>query len=347
MAEEMAWRRNLARIYDRRLEEVIVASRLPAVDLAYTRRAHGLPTVMIDNRNIVDLGLGHLLDRGFANVAFCGVLRGANTRIDERCDLFVESAHRTGRKCFVFPAHVARDRRASWEAEQERLVRWVSDLPKPVGVMACFDDRGYQLLEACRRAQVVVPEQVAVIGVDNDELLCNLSTPPLSSVDLDAKRAGYEAARLLDSLMHGESAPTAPILLPASHVVARQSTDIMAVADPDLARIIRFIRDNACRGIRVADALNQSKLSHSTMERRFRSLLGRPPKAEIIRVQLGRAKQLLTESDMSVSEIAYAVGFPEPKHLSEIFHRKEGMSPSEFRRLSRNGPAAKSQKRLE
>src|SRR5262249_29800449 len=156
-----------------------------------------------------------------------------------------------------------------------------------------------------------VPDEVAVIGVDNDEFLCHLSSPPLSSVNTGAERVGYEAAALLDRLMAGGRPPTAPILLPPVGVVVRSSTDVVASEDRELAELIRFVRDNACGGLRVEEALRRSSLSPSTMQRRFKALLGRTPKQEILRVQLERAKQLLAETDLTVAEVAAKCGFGE------------------------------------
>src|SRR5262249_49255816 len=164
-------------------------------------------------------------------------------------------------------------------AEQEllRIAAWLASLRKPVGLMAFNDDRGQQVLEACRLSGLQVPDEVAVIGVDNDEFLCNLSSPPLSSINVGAERIGYEAAALLDRLMAGRSPPEAPIFLPPVGIVVRRSTDVVASEDRELAELIRFVRDNACGGLRVEEALRRSSLSPSTMQRRFKALLGRTP----------------------------------------------------------------------
>jgi len=201
--------------------------------------------------------------------------------------------------------------------------------------MACNDDRGQQVLEACHLNGLQVPDEVAVLGVDNDECLCDLSTPPLSSINIGAERIGYEAAALLDRLMAGGRPPADSVLLPPVGVVVRQSTDVVASEDRELAELVRFVRENACDGLRVKELLRQSSLSQSTMQKRFKALLGRSPKQEILHVQLGRAKQLLAETDLSVADIADKCGFGGLKRLSAAFHAGVGLTPLAFRKQLR------------
>jgi LacI family transcriptional regulator len=197
--------------------------------------------------------------------------------------------------------------------------------------MTCNDDRGQQLLDACRRAGVLVPDELAVIGVDNDEFLCNLSIPQLSSVDINTERVGYAAAALLDRLMAGEPPPAQPLLLPPRGVVARVSSTVLATEDRELARAIRHIREHACENLRLKDFARTSGLSRRALERRLRKLLGRSPKEEITRVQLERAKQLLTGTDLPAAVIAEKCGFSQPKYFSQVFHAKVGCPPSVYR----------------
>ena len=220
----------------------------------------------------------------------------------------------------------------TWEEEQEAIAAWVLSLPRPVGVMACNDDRGQQVLDACRRVNVLVPEEVAVIGVDNDEILCSLSSPPLTSVDINTVQVGFEAAALLDRLMAGRRPPAEPFLLPPRGVVPRESTDVLATDDRELAAAIRFIRDHACDGLRVKELVRKTGLSRRALERRMEKLLGRSPKEEITRVQIERAKRLLTETDLSAATVAEKCGYSQPKYFSQVFHGKVGLPPGAYRR---------------
>jgi LacI family transcriptional regulator len=198
--------------------------------------------------------------------------------------------------------------------------------------MACNDFRGIQALDACRRAGIAVPEEVAVIGVDNEELVCKLAYPPLCSVDPGARSIGYEAAALLDRLMRGEPRPAAPLLIPPVGVIARLSTDVNAIADPDVATAMRFIREHACEGIGVDDVLSHVAVSRSVLQRRFRNLLGRSIHAMIASVRLERAKQLLLETDLPLAVIAKRAGYTHGEYLCSAFRQATGFPPGTYRR---------------
>jgi LacI family transcriptional regulator len=201
--------------------------------------------------------------------------------------------------------------------------------------MACYDIRGQQVLDACRAAGWAVPGEVAVIGVDNDELLCDLASPPLSSVIPNAHRAGYEAAALLDRMMAGKRiAATARLIAPLG-VAARQSTDVLAVDDREVARAVQFIREHASEGINVSDILQAVPLSRRVLEQRFQRLLGRTPRQEILQVRLNRVRQLLTETKLSLYQIAERTGFEHVEYLSVVFKRETGLTPSRYRSNSR------------
>jgi LacI family transcriptional regulator len=323
----------LARINDRAMARAVRQTGLPAVDLRFTVPKLGLPAVGIDNRAVVRLAYQHLSDCGFRYVAFCGLPRGQSVWMDLRCDLFRDMARADGRPCHVFESPM-RKAAVPWEEEQEAIATWVSQLPRPVGVMACNDDRGQQVLDACRRVNALVPEEVAVIGVDNDEILCSLSNPPLTSVDINTIQVGYEAAALLDRMMSGARAPSEPNLLSPRGVIPRESTDVLATDDRELAAAIRFIRDHACRGLRVKELVRKTGMTRRSLERRMDKLLGRSPKDEITRVQIERAKRLLTETDLTAAEIAEKCGYSQPKYFSQVFHARVGLPPGAYRRIA-------------
>jgi LacI family transcriptional regulator len=321
----------LARIEDCRMAETIRQTGLPAVDLRYSVRNYGFPHVGIDNRAVVHLAVQHLANCGFKHFGFFGLPPGKNIWMDLRRDLFEETVQASGSACHIFHGAL-RTKSATWEDEQEQIAAWVSVLPKPVGVMTCNDDRGLQLLDACRRINVLVPDEVAVIGVDNDEIICNLANPRLSSVDVNTYNVGYEAAALLDRMIAGESAKEEPVLLAPGIVVTRESTDVLATEDRELADAIRQIRQRASEGLRLKDFVRMTSLSRRTLERRMRSFLGRSPKEEITRVQLESAKRLLVDTNAPVVTVAEKCGFSEPKYFSQVFHAKVGIPPALYRR---------------
>jgi LacI family transcriptional regulator len=326
----------LARIDNQRTADMILRTGLPAVDVRGALSDLPIPFVGLENRAIAQLGFEHLRQCGLENIAFCGTPRGENPNQDRRCDMFVEFVQSAGRHCDIFLGSRRRRGTLSWEIQQQRIARWLKGLRKPVGVMTCHDDRGHQTLDACRRAGLRVPDEVAVVGVDNDAHLCNLCTPPLSSIDVNPGRVGYEAADLLMRLIRGEPPPKEPVLLgPPRGVVPRQSTDVLSIEDHDVAAALRFVRENAANGIRVSDVLATVGNSPSTLERRVKATLGRTIKAEITRVRLHRAKLLLQQTDMPIATVATRAGFSESKYFCEVFHKSEGLTATAYRRQFR------------
>ena len=323
----------LCRINSTRMARAVLATGIPAVDVRGALSESGVPFVGLDNRPIARLAYDHLLQCGLKNFAFCGRPRGENPPQDLRCDYFVGLVEQGGQRCEVFTGVGHRGGKRSWEQEQEDIARWLKKLPKPVGIMAANEDRGRQVLDACRRAGLSVPHEVAVLGVDNDTNLCSLCTPPLSSIETNAGLVGYEAAALLIRMMHGSKVPQEPVLIGSPRgLVRRQSTDILAIEDVEVAKALRYIRENACRGIQVRDVLAQTKHSPSTLERRVKALFGRSVKSEITRVRLETAKLLLQETNLRVAQIASRTGFNEAKYFCEVFRSVEGVTPTTFRK---------------
>jgi LacI family transcriptional regulator, galactose operon repressor len=329
----------LARVENPRMAGAIHRLRLPAVDLRSLLPHLRMPSVRTDDAAIARLAWEHLRARGFRHFAFCG-FSGADYS-DIRCSRFAEHVAEAGLHCHLFEDSHRLRKATTLEYEEHGLIygdlvaRWLRQLPKPVGLMACNDIRGQQVLNACRAIGVVVPDEVAVIGVDNDEVLCDLSDPPLSSVVPNTERIGYEAAALLDRMMSGEKPPRTPIFVEPVGVVTRRSTEVLAVEDRHVATAMRFIREHACEGIDVSDVLKAVPLSRSTLERRFARALGCSPKDEILRVRLERAKQLLAETELSLAIIAEKVGIEHSEYLNVIFKKRMRMTPGQFRAQSR------------
>ncbi len=321
----------LVRINDRRMAKAVLETGLPAVDLRNALADVGLPGMGPDNRAVARLALEHLLDRGLRHFGFCGMPRGAYRFMDARCDYFTQLVEQAGYTCSVFQSRGGRRRATTWEQEQDQITGWLAGLPKPVGMMTCNDDRGQQVLDGCLRAGVLVPDDVAVVSVDNDEHLCSLSNPPLTSIDANLQQIGYEAAALLDRLMAGGQPPEEFIEFPPRGIIVRRSTDVLAIDDPDVATTVRFIREHACDPINVQQAISGLPISRSTLERSFKRVLGRTPKAEIVRVQVNRARELLAYSDLSLPTIAAKSGFSTLSHFSQTFLKRVGVSPRAYR----------------
>jgi LacI family transcriptional regulator len=312
--------------------------RLPVVDLNDQYLELGLPRVGSDMRAIGRLGAEHLRERGFQHLAFCGF--AGETWSGQRRDGFLEMAQPWVGRAGVYESPWAGLRQHPWQEERNRIARWLRTLPRPVGIMACNDVRGQHVLDACRQIGAQVPDEVAVVGVDNAETFCELCNPPLSSVVPDAERIGFEAAGLLDRLMTGSRTQSASLLVQPLGLVTRQSSEVFAVEDALVARAARFIREHACEGIGVADILRQVRCSRSVLERRFRRQVGRSPQAELRAHQLRRIKELLVETDWTLPRIAEAVGVAHPEYLSVLFKREVGQTPGQFRQTQAAGRRA-------
>lgn len=317
----------IARIENQKIAKSVADSRLPAVDVSAARLLKRLPWVETDDRAISRLAAEHLLDRGFKHFGYCGDDRFNWSKWREQH--FQARLHEAHHLCHRFQPRAAPT--APLEKQVAEIARWLHKLPKPVALMACYDIRGQQVLEACRNDGLAVPDDVAVIGVDNDALLCDLSSPPLSSVIPNTERTGYEAARLLHRMMDGRSIPAEAHLISPLGVAARQSTDVLAIDDREIARAVRYIREHANEQIRIDAVLDGLPLSRRIFERRFKKLLGHSPHEEITRVRLTRVKELLTETDLSLTEIADRTGFKHVEYLSAAFKKKVGLPPSRYR----------------
>jgi LacI family transcriptional regulator len=287
------------------------------------------PTVTADLHAAARLAAEHLLDQGFRHFGYFAPLGLSYVEIHYKS--FVERLDEAGLGCSLFPARRGKSPGAAWEKRQADLRHWLEELPKPVAVLTWTSDRGREVLYACRALGLSVPEQVAVMGGDEDSLLCETCNPPLSGVALTSERIGYEAAALLDRLLQGKSGPDEPILIEPTRVVVRQSSDTLAIDDHDLARAIAFIRVNAATPMQVSDILHTVSVSRSWLERRFQEVLGRSPAEEIRRVRLQRTKQLLADTDMPVPQVAAASGFGSREYMACAFKRSTGLTPREFR----------------
>ncbi len=320
----------IARIENSRIAKAVRATGRPVVDVSATRLLPDLPCVETDNQAIAELALKHFLDRGFKHFAFYGDNRFQWAH--ERAKWFAHAAAEHGFVAAMYPDPLVKKPAAkSWEQEEQQLIAWLRKLPKPCGLLSCYDIRGFQLLGACRSGGIAVPDEIAVVGVDDDDLLCNLADPPLSSVALDTLRTGYEAAKLLERMMAGEKALGSLMLVKPLDLVTRQSSDVLAAADPDVSLAVRLIRQKACEGIKVGDILSKIPLSRRMLEFRFKRMLGHTPHEEILRVQLRRARQLLTETALPLATIADRTGFKHVEYFSVVFKREFGQTPSSYR----------------
>jgi LacI family transcriptional regulator len=335
----------IARIETARIAEAVLESGLPTIALDLSedelRAPHPLSRlseVASDSIRAAEMAAEHLTGRGFRNFAFVGIPGRVWSERRERGFCQAIAAAGFGVRVYNPPAS-ARSR--VWEREQPILAEWLRRLPRPVGVMACNDDRGREVLEACRAAEVRVPEEMAVIGVDNDELLCELATPPLSSVALNAEGAGYRAAALLDSMMRRRLRKPRRLVAEPLHVVTRRSTDMIAIEDAEVAAALAFIHDHAAEPIGVEDVVRHLQISRRNIEIRFQNQVGRTLHAELQRARLQRARRFLAETDLPIPKIAEAVGYSTSCYFIQVFRKEHGTTPARYRRslVADDGPA--------
>ena len=318
----------LARIDTPEIAQLLLRSGVPVVNLRGTVAELPFPYVGPDHDQIAKLAAEHLLERGLRHFAFCGKPAGVHPGLDERGTSFAEVVTRAGGTCEMFPAQADEQ---DWEVEQARISSWIASLPKPVGVMACNDEHGLQVLDACRRCGAVVPDEIAVIGADNDEHLCDLSIPPLTSVDVNAEQIGYTAAALLDQMMQGKKPTQLDQRLAPRGIFTRLSTDTVASDDDEVNRALRFIRENGCGSLRVVDVLAHMGMSRASLQQRLKRVIGRTIHEEIERVRLARVKELLISPDMTIKQVARATGFSSVQYMTRVFRAALGETPARYR----------------
>ena len=323
----------LVRVHDRRLADRVLSAGIPAVDLGYAIPDLFPWKITNDQQQVGQLAAEHLLGCGLKHFAFCGWGPAHPTaRVWEQARL--QSFRKRLAKC-GYDAHAyewpQRATERTWSKARKHLAAWLRALPKPVGVMAANDERALELLDAAHSAGLAVPAEIALIGVDNDEVLCEATSPNLSSVALNLEQIGHTGAALLHRLIRGRSYPRRPIHVSPLGVVARASTDVVATDDEIVVTAIRYIHQHIHQRLNVADVLKAVAVSRKTLEVRFSATIGRTPYEEIIRRRILRVKELLIHTDWPLKRIAQQSGFPHLENLHNVFRREVGQTPGGFR----------------
>jgi len=313
---------------DKRLIKKIIKSNIPAILHGFNNVIEELPNLICDNAMIAEFGADHLLGRGFCNLAYCGYRNVQWSQ--ERQDVFETLASKAGCQSYVYqsPDNISIN---SWQQEQDSLAQWIRSLPKPVGIMCANDDRGQQVIEICNALGILVPDEAAVVGVDNEEFICELTNPPLSSVDRHFVKAGYQAAELLHRMMQGKQAEKQDIIIEPSRVVERQSTDVYSIEDPVVVEALRFIRRNANRIITVDDVVEHVAMSKMGLYQKFMRSVGRTVYNEITRTRIDHIARMLIETELPIDKIALDMGFTSSDHISRYFQQAKGLTPRQYR----------------
>jgi len=299
-------------------------------DVSWTNKS---PWITSDNAAVARMAAEHFLNQGYTNFAYCGFRKTPfNPWSRMRGETFGSIIKAQGH---FFSEYQSRHQTARrWEAVQARLCKWLETLPLPIGLFTCNDARARHVLEACRRLGLRVPRDVAILGVDNDELMCDIATPTLSSISLGTDRVGFEAASLLDDLISGVDVPEERLqrTIEPSGIITRESTSRLATSDTIVAAAVDFIRSNIDAGVQVMDVAKHVKLSRSTLDNRFKSELNRTVHDEIEIVRLERIKELLLTTNFTLSEISDQTGFTTVQYMATVFRRMTGQTPGSFRK---------------
>lgn len=315
----------------RQLEKLEV----PVVDVRCRQRFRNMPRVDTNDRLVARLAFDHLRERGFERFAYCGFQFTHYSA--SRLKFFRELTTAAGFPLSVYESPGEADRvttvsEQSGLTDDEGVSSWLQSLQPPTGLFVCNDIRGQHVLNACRFAGIDVPDSVGIVGVDDDDAICPLSDPPLSSVRPDAKGVGYRAADVLKEMMLGVPADSRLELIPPLSVVARLSSQVQASDDREVAKACRFIREYSCEGINVTDVAEFTSISRRQLERRFREELNRTPHEEITATQVARVKQLLRETPMTLEQITRLTGYSHKERLCAVFKRETDKTPGEYRK---------------
>ncbi|MFG0265593.1 MAG: substrate-binding domain-containing protein [Rhodopirellula sp. JB055] len=311
---------------------------LPVIDLRCWRSAGLFPGFDTEAASVVKLAVDHLRDRGFTQFGFCG-FGGANysdRRLVEMRRYVRSMGHEVASYMSPGPIHATTfDAEQNGMLDQKGLERWLRSLKTPVGILACNDIRAQQLLNACHQCQIHVPDEIAIVGVDNDDVICPLCSPPLTSVEPNTHKIGYEAASLLETMMDGEAVTPDINWVPARRIVVRGSTDSIPVDDAEFTKAYRFIRENACRGVSVQDVADAVPMSRRSLERKMRTYLNQSPSDLIASIRVARIKELLETTSQPLKKIARLTGFNYDEHMAKFFKKLTGVPPGQYRRRHR------------
>ena len=326
-----SWKPDGIIMRDSLIKNELIELKIPTIlvqhDSSYSK---DLPAIITDSASIAKMASKHLIGKGFKNFAFCGFdnFEWSNNRKHYFCRHNTEAGFETHVYCSPRKKKII-----DWENEQRQVCNWLKTVPKPVGLLACNDDRGQHILEVCKRLGFKVPEDVAVIGVDNDPMICDIGDPPLTSIALNVESAGYEAAKLLDQMIDHQTIEGQQINVYPTHIVQRQSSDILAVDDAEVALAIRFITENAKNKILVNNVVKTTHISRRTLEQRFKKAIHRSIYDEIRQVRVELISKLLIETNLPISQITSFFNFTDVEHISRYFKKEKGIGLREFRNL--------------
>ena len=319
----------ITRTFTRETSDLIDSTGIPAVEIRSSRERGKRPFIGLDNAGIGPAVAQHFYGRGYRHFGVYSL--STEPFFEERVKKFIAEVEGFGCRCAELP-EICSEHTLDWEVGQNHLMKWLQALEKPVAIFAANDQLGVRVLDACQRAGIVVPEQVAVVGAENEETLCNLAYPSLSSVQFDGDALGYAAAALLDRLMAGEPPPERPILIEPKGIVVRRSSDAYAFKDALVAAAVGLIHEKAIHGLNVDELCDRLNVSRTTLNRRMKAALQRSPKEEIDRVRFREVERLLRSTDLTLEAISEQTGFIHCHYFQTVFKLRHGCTPGAYRR---------------
>jgi len=342
LTKPMAWKSKLSWfkrwnadgiiVRDEKGIDELIAMDLPIIVLPNTRPYPNLPHLVGDDARIGRMAAEYFVGRGFEHFAYCGFNDLWWSQVT--AESFTEAVLKAGYEAYVYEQPKTQRKRIAG-IEEDYIAEWLKPLPKPVAVLASVDERAQQVAKACRINGLHVPHEVAILGVDNDETICRLSNPLLSSISQDSEKAGYEAAALLTRLMAGEKMANQRIVVEATHIVSRQSTDILATEDSRVNKALSYIFEHSMEQINVDNVVRAAATNRRTLERCFRRIVGRSVHSQIRYVRIERVTESLMEANETISQIAFACGYDNVKQMERHFVKEKAMSPLAYRKKHR------------
>jgi LacI family transcriptional regulator len=302
---------------------------LSAIAIGLRKPIPGLANIEPDSEKIGKMAAEYFLRKNFTNFAYCGIedMKGSQ----DRKIAFKKTIEASGYKTNIYEIPLAKLSN-SWDQQQHKMADWLKSLPKPAAIMAYNDDQGRRIITACSTVDIKIPYEVAILGVDNDSLVCDLTTPPLSSINLNIEKAGFEAAKLLDDMISKKTIKNNKIIVNPTHIVTRQSTDILAVSHKQVANAIKFVRENSKKDLQVDDVVDATVLSKRGLQRAFKVCMGHSIHNEITQARLEQLTALITETDLPLSEIAKLLDFRSINRISRFFKNNKGINIRDFRK---------------
>ncbi len=326
------WKANgiLGQFYNNSEPEKLMGAGISVLAQDFKERHTKIPNITGDYIETGKMGAEYFLKKGFENFAFYGFKDIVWSR--ERSLGFEERVKKEGYFVHYFEQKTRTKTRELWYYKPSALSKWLISLPKPIALMTCDDNQGIHVTEACRLASIKIPEEVAVLGVDNDEILCNLADPPLSSIALDTIKGGYESARLLEEMIKNQNREFYDIVVKPTQVVTRNSTDIYATKDAYIGTALKYIHNNMDKNLKVDEVLKQVPLSRRSLEKRFHKVTGYPVYEYILNLRIEKFTHKLLETDLSIFEIAVDLGLNDSKNIARQFRQVKGCTPVEYRK---------------